>query len=176
MVLMDRSHTLLRKSVAGKVVQVFQSASVWQQLVVTMFQQDVKMSQDVNRLRTVLQDQAGHNVLCLSVLFVTPKKVCVTMVQGLCRTCCVLFVTSKKVCVAMVQGLWVAGVLVVQVVAEEAVVARVATHARSPASSSAQVSAKAMGTGEASVGGTSSVRSCQGAMQVSKVACLAAVA
>ena len=64
-VLMDRSHTLLRKSVASKVIQVFQSASVWQQSVVTMFQQDVKMSQDVNRLRTVLlQDQAGHNVLC----------------------------------------------------------------------------------------------------------------
>ena len=63
-VLLDRSHTLLSKSVASKVIQVFQSASVWQQLVVTMFQQDVKMSQDVNRLIAVLQDQAGHNVLC----------------------------------------------------------------------------------------------------------------
>ena len=44
-VLLDRSHTLLRKSVAGGVVMVFQSASVWQQLVVTLVQQCVKMFQ-----------------------------------------------------------------------------------------------------------------------------------
>ena len=52
-------------------------------------------------------------------------------------------------------SLWVASVLVVQVVALalEAVVARVATHMQSPGSSSAQVSAKATGTDEASVGG-----------------------
>ena len=109
-VLMDRSHTLLRKSVASKVIQVFQSASVWQQSVVMMFQQDVKMSQDVNRLRTVLQDHSGHNVLCF--ICHTKESLC-DNVQGLCCSCCVLFVTPRKVWVAMVQGLWVASMLIV---------------------------------------------------------------
>ena len=36
----------------------------WQQLVVTLVQENVKMSQECHRLIVVLQAQAGQNVLC----------------------------------------------------------------------------------------------------------------